>query len=137
MKHDRAQARRGDYAEPLVEPQSLVPVGRFQGSRLASGPSSSPYQRHQGSKKEYQVKHATKDLSALDIQNKRPMQSDDLRAKKVARLSSGATVGAAIVEAETSLEREVIFLFELTLLVFKYHRPLGSYLRFDSYRWQN
>ncbi|KVI07767.1 5'-3' exoribonuclease [Cynara cardunculus var. scolymus] len=94
----RDQARRGDYSRPQ-----------------ASGPSPSPY-KQKGSqtsmRKEYQVRHATKDLSALDIQSRQSMQSDDaqgnLRAKKVARLSSGATVGAAILEAESSLEREAL-----------------------------
>ncbi|KAK9062915.1 hypothetical protein SSX86_020105 [Deinandra increscens subsp. villosa] len=113
-KQDRAQAKRGYDAAPQVEPESLVPVRQFHGSRLASHQSSSPYQ-HEGPsssktsmKKEYQITHATKDLSALDIMSKRQMQSDDeqgnTRAKKVARLSSGA----AIVEAETSLEKEAL-----------------------------
>ncbi|KVH96391.1 5'-3' exoribonuclease [Cynara cardunculus var. scolymus] len=48
IKRDKAQAKsqatRGDDAEPQMEPESLVPVGRFQGSRLASGPSPSPYE---------------------------------------------------------------------------------------------
>nr|XP_043631617.1 5'-3' exoribonuclease 3-like [Erigeron canadensis] len=85
MKIDRGCARRDD-AQSVSEPESLVPVN--------------------------QVKHATKELPALDIQRKRPMQFDDhqsdLRAKKVARLTSGATVGAALVEAEASLEREAL-----------------------------
>lgn len=89
-----------------------MPVRRFHGSRLASH-QSSPYQ-HEGSsssktpnKNDYQVRHASKDLSALEIKSKRQMQSDDqlgnIRAKKVARLSSGA----AVVETETCLEKEV------------------------------
>nr|GEZ05107.1 5'-3' exoribonuclease 3 [Tanacetum cinerariifolium] len=40
----KSQAMRGDDAGPQTEPESLVPVGRFQGSRLASGPAPSPYQ---------------------------------------------------------------------------------------------
>lgn len=32
-----------------------------------------------------------------------------IRAQKVARMDSGATIGAAIVEAENSLEIEVCF----------------------------
>ncbi|CAH1435449.1 unnamed protein product [Lactuca virosa] len=116
VKRDKAQAKRVDDGQPRVDPDSLVPITRFDGARLASGPSPSPYQQ-KGSRKavkknEHQVKLATKDLSALelDIQHKRPMQCDDekidIRAKKIARLSSGVTVGAAIVEAETSFERE-------------------------------
>ncbi|KAI3797349.1 hypothetical protein L1987_32605 [Smallanthus sonchifolius] len=113
IQNDKPQAKRGYDAAPRVEPESVVPVRQFHGSRLASH-QSSPYQ-HEGSsssktsvKNEYQVKHATDDLSALDIRSKRQMQSDDqqgnVRAKKVARLSSGT----AIVEAETCLEKEAL-----------------------------
>lgn len=46
IKRDKAQAKscttRGDDADPDVEPDSLVPVSWFQGSRLASGSSPSP-----------------------------------------------------------------------------------------------
>ncbi|CAK9178431.1 unnamed protein product [Ilex paraguariensis] len=97
IKRDKAQAqaKRGDDAEPQVKPDSLVAIARFHGSRLASGPSHSPYQRTQ---------------SVLDIQSKHSETSGDkqtyMRAKKVACLSSGASIGAAIVEAETSLEIE-------------------------------
>ncbi|CAN4122961.1 unnamed protein product [Withania somnifera] len=45
IKRERAQSKRGDDAAPQAEPESLVPVARFGGSRLASGPSPSPYQR--------------------------------------------------------------------------------------------
>ncbi|XP_026456234.1 5'-3' exoribonuclease 3-like [Papaver somniferum] len=76
IKRDKAQKQRGDNVEPTGKPESLVPVARFQGSRLASAPLPSPYERT-GS------------------------------AQKVARhTSSGASVGAAIVEAENSLELE-------------------------------
>lgn len=37
MKREKAQTRRGDDAEPQVKPESLVPVSRYHGSRLASG----------------------------------------------------------------------------------------------------
>ncbi|EXC00968.1 5'-3' exoribonuclease 3 [Morus notabilis] len=83
IKREKAQARRGDDAEPQVQPD-LVPVSQFRGSRLASGSSPSPYQQS-GSRNEHRVG----------------------RAHKVARSSSAATVGAAIVEAENSLEVEV------------------------------
>ncbi|XP_050363454.1 5'-3' exoribonuclease 3 isoform X2 [Argentina anserina] len=78
IKRQKAQARRGDDAQPQVQPDSLVAVNRFHGSRLASGPSPVPFQ-----------------------------QSGSSRGKpqKVPRLSSeGSTVGAAIVEAENILE---------------------------------
>ncbi|CAM8922561.1 unnamed protein product [Rhodiola kirilowii] len=65
---------------PDVVPDSLVPVGRFSGSRLASGPSPSPFQQSGGSGR------------------------GTSHPSKVARLSSGASVGAAIVEAENDLE---------------------------------
>ncbi|XP_071693495.1 5'-3' exoribonuclease 3-like [Rutidosis leptorrhynchoides] len=86
VKRDKAQAKskaiiRGDDAGPQMEPESLVSVGRFQGSRLASGPTPSPYQQGKGQG-----------------------ESSRFRPQKVARLSSsGSTIGAAIVEAETSL----------------------------------
>lgn len=107
IKRDKAQARRGDDARPLVEPESLVPVNQFRGSRLASGKAPSPYQKQKVKEKEYEVKDATEDLSALDLKSKRAMESNDqqegdLRPKKVARLSSEASVGAAIVAAESS-----------------------------------
>lgn len=79
IKREKSQAKtkRGDDCEPTDKPETLVPVARFHGSRLASGPLSSPYQQ-KGS-----------------------------RAQKVARIDSGATIGAAIVEAENSLESEI------------------------------
>ncbi|KAD0994771.1 hypothetical protein E3N88_43445 [Mikania micrantha] len=84
IKRDKVQAKslliRGDDAGPQMEPESLVAVGRFHGSRLASGPSQSPYQ------------------SKGD--------SSHHRHTKVARMSSGSTIGAAIVEAESNLERD-------------------------------
>nr|XP_043640081.1 5'-3' exoribonuclease 3 isoform X1 [Erigeron canadensis] len=85
IKRDKTQAKsqtiRGDDAGPQMEPESLVAVGRFQGSRLASGHTPSPFQ----------AKGANGDSS---------------RPKKLARVSSGSTVGAAIVEAESNLERD-------------------------------
>lgn len=111
-KRDKAQAKakRGDDVEPQARPESLVPVARFHGSRLASGPSPSPYQKtgSKAGKNEYQLGKATTDLSVLDIKNKQPGTSGDkqinIRAQKVARLSTGATIGAALVEAENNLE---------------------------------
>lgn len=84
IKRQKAQTRRGDDAGPQGQPDSLVAVNRFHGSRLASGPSPVPYQ-----------------------------QSGSGRGnpQKVARLSSEAsTVGAAIVEAENILE-DVCFIY--------------------------
>lgn len=70
----------------------MVPVARFQGSRLASGPSPSPYQKAgAGSKRKWDEDGNEKFF----------------RAHKAARMSSGATIGAAIVEAESNLENEV------------------------------
>ncbi|KAM1012341.1 hypothetical protein ACFX13_043211 [Malus domestica] len=80
IKRDKRQLRRGDDAAPQVQPDSLVPVSRFQGSRLASGHTASPYQQSGKS-------------------------NDQGNPRKVARLSSEmSTVGAAIVEAEDNLE---------------------------------
>ncbi|GJS45224.1 hypothetical protein Tco_0595345 [Tanacetum coccineum] len=72
---------RGDDAGPQMEPESLVPIGRFQGSRLASRPAPSPYQP-KGSYGE----------------------SSHSRPIKVSCVSSGSTIGAAIVEAENSMD---------------------------------
>ncbi|XVF35976.1 hypothetical protein REPUB_Repub19eG0018500 [Reevesia pubescens] len=85
IKREKAQARRGDDAEPQVQPDSLVPVARFHGSRLASGPSPAPFQQS--------------------------MESNGSGSSgwphKMRCLSSGATIGAAIVEAEDSIETDV------------------------------
>ncbi|KAM7255761.1 hypothetical protein ACFE04_011502 [Oxalis oulophora] len=78
IKRDKAhnQMRRDD-AEPTIQPESLVPVAQFRGSRLASGPSPSPFEQADG------------------------------RPAKVHRSSSGASISAAIVEAEkNNLESE-------------------------------
>lgn len=80
----------------------MVPVARFQGSRLASGHAPSPYQHTQSS-------------------NQRP--------SKVARTSSEATIGAALVEAENELGKEVHFsldgqLYEFLLLFCNFHLVL-------------
>lgn len=84
IKRDKAHAKRGDDVQPQVEPESLVPVSRFKGSRLASAPSPSPFQ-------------------------KGPVGSSESKPRKVARTST-ATIGAAIVQAESSLEEEVCIL---------------------------
>lgn len=127
IKREKAQAKRGDDFAPQAEPESLVPVARFHGSRLASGPSPSPYQQGGASKscRPDQLGQTTSSLSILDIKTEQSDMSDDkktacarknkrkrdaFRAKKIARLSSEATVGAAIVEAENDLEIEVCFL---------------------------
>ncbi|KAK4351891.1 hypothetical protein RND71_027409 [Anisodus tanguticus] len=110
IKREKAQSKRGDDSAPRAEPKSLVPVARFGGSRLASGPSPSPYQQG-GTSRRDQLRHGTSSLSILDIQSEHSGTVDDegsIRAKKVACLSSGATIGAAIVEAENSLENEVL-----------------------------
>ncbi|CAN4093962.1 unnamed protein product [Withania somnifera] len=109
IKREKAQSKRGDDAAPQAEPESLVPVARFAGSRLASGPSPSPYQRG-GTARRDQVRHATS-LSVLDIQSEHSGTVDDgsvFHTKKAARWSSGGTIGAAIVEAESSLDTEVL-----------------------------
>lgn len=90
IKREKAQARRGDDVDPQVNPESLVPVARYHGSRLASAPAPSPYQRH-------------------DSKSKKSRTSSGEEHNKVASFSSGATIGAAIVEAENDLETEVCF----------------------------
>ncbi|XP_021771557.1 5'-3' exoribonuclease 3-like isoform X1 [Chenopodium quinoa] len=80
IKRDKANAKRGDDMQPQAVPESLVPVSRFHGSRLASAPSPSPFQKGLGG-------------------------SSESKPQKIAR-TSGATIGAAIVQAENSLEME-------------------------------
>ncbi|KAB1203693.1 5'-3' exoribonuclease 3 [Morella rubra] len=116
IKREKAQSRRGDDAEPQVQPESLVPVSRYHGSRLASGPSPAPYRQSGPSyssessmpvRKDFQLGQATVGLSGLEHKSKQSWASDGRgtsRLQKVACLSSGATIGAAIVEAENSLE---------------------------------
>jgi len=66
-----------------------VPVQCFQGSRLASGAVPAPYEQN-GSHKDNKERNN--------------------RARKAARVSMpGSSIAAAIVEAETDLEAQVIF----------------------------
>lgn len=118
IKRDKAHTRRGDDAEPQVQPGSLVPVSRYHGSRLASAPTPSPYQQtgrsHESNgfkSARNQVGHATMEFSGLEIKGKPSRNNKEAseRPSKAARLSSGATIGAAIVEAENSLEIDVCF----------------------------
>ncbi|XP_022144192.1 5'-3' exoribonuclease 3-like [Momordica charantia] len=103
IKREKGQARRGDDVEPQVQP-SLVAVGRFHGSRLASGPSPSPYEQSG-------VGKAMSKFSGMKIKHKQSLESDGSgspgRLNKVARLSSGASIGSAIVEAENTLEIDI------------------------------
>ncbi|KAL0314599.1 UNVERIFIED_CONTAM: 5'-3' exoribonuclease 3 [Sesamum angustifolium] len=111
IKRDKSQAKRGDDSEPTNRPESLVPVARFHGSRLASGPSPSPYQQKEFSTsvRYDQLGQATSRFSVLDINCKQSATTEKtyIRAQKVARMDPGATIGAAIVEAENNLEIEV------------------------------
>jgi 5'-3' exoribonuclease 2 len=79
--------KRGDDLDPHVRDDLIVPVARFQGSRLASGAVPAPYAQsgsHKGNKER------------------------NGRAQKVARVSSsGSSVAAAVVEAENDLEAQV------------------------------
>ena len=97
IKREKAQARRGDDAEPQFQPESLVAVSRFHGSRLASAPTPPPFQPsgHYNSQASASVRKDNKEAF------ERPL--------KVSRVSSGATVAAAIVEAENNLEIDVCF----------------------------
>ncbi|KAJ0255874.1 5'-3' exoribonuclease 3 [Hirschfeldia incana] len=79
IKGDKARKKRMDDEAPTVLPESLVAVERFSGPRLASGPAPSPWQSNGGGR------------SAPPPQ-------------KVRRLSSGSSIGAAIVDVENSLE---------------------------------
>ncbi|KAL2318845.1 hypothetical protein Fmac_032721 [Flemingia macrophylla] len=95
IKREKAQARRGDDAEPQFQPESLVAVSRFHGSRLAAAPTPSPFQQPGN--------YNSQVASSVRKGKKEAFE----RPGKVARLSAGATVAAAIVEAESSLEIDV------------------------------
>ncbi|CAN0872121.1 5'-3' exoribonuclease 3 [Linum grandiflorum] len=81
-----------------MQPESLVPVARFHGSRLASASAPSPYEQSSAS-------------SNVNAKRKHPLCSGDNgssgKSHKVVRLSSVANIGAAIGEAKDSLEIEV------------------------------
>lgn len=111
IKRDKAHARRGDDAQPQFQPESLVPVSRFRGSRLASAPAPSPYQPNGSKAARNVIGQATRDFSGLEINGKPSRNNKEASGhpRKVPRLSSGATIGAAIVEAESSLEIDVCF----------------------------
>ncbi|KAL6574451.1 5'-3' exoribonuclease 3 [Orobanche hederae] len=113
IKREKSQAKRGDDSEPTNIPESLVAVSRFHGSRLASRPSLSPYTQ-KGSSTSLRHDHlgqATSSFSVLDIKHEQCGTMEDektyMRASKVARVDGGATIGAAIVEAESSLQTDV------------------------------
>ncbi|CAN1314862.1 5'-3' exoribonuclease 3 [Linum perenne] len=97
IKREKAQVKKGDDAAPQVQPESLVPVNRFHGSRLASASAPSPYEHNSES-------------SNGDAKRKHSLASNDKgspdRPIKAARLSSVANIGAAIVEAENNLETD-------------------------------
>ncbi|CAL5205825.1 unnamed protein product [Lathyrus oleraceus] len=88
IKRQKSQARRGDDVGPQVQPESLVAISKFHGSRLASAPTPSPFQQS--------------GPTSVSEGNKEVFE----RPSKVSRSFSGATVAAAIVEAETSLEMD-------------------------------
>ncbi|CAH2067438.1 unnamed protein product [Thlaspi arvense] len=79
IKGDKARKKRMDDAAPTVEPDSLVPVARFSGSRLASAPAPSPFQSNDGS---------------------------SAPPRKARRVSSESSIGAALVDVENSLESD-------------------------------
>ncbi|KAF9620441.1 hypothetical protein IFM89_012618 [Coptis chinensis] len=98
IKREKGQTRRGDDVEPQFKPESLVPVAHYRGSRLSSAALPSPYQP-----KEY-VHHSGSVVEKNEVGTSKGKRSDS-RNNKVPR-SSEASVGAAIVEAENSLEME-------------------------------
>ncbi|GAV67835.1 zf-CCHC domain-containing protein/XRN_N domain-containing protein [Cephalotus follicularis] len=99
IKREKTQTRRGDDAEPQVQPESLVPVSQYHGARLASGPSPSPFQ-HTGS--------GRVSGSSMPVRQEDPYDSQRIsgRPHKVACLTTGASIGAAIVEAENDFDIE-------------------------------
>ncbi|KAE9456955.1 hypothetical protein C3L33_11135, partial [Rhododendron williamsianum] len=101
IKREKAQTKRGDDTEPQVKPDSIVPVARYHGSRLASASSPSPNQQKgfgystastSSVRNENLLGQVTMDVSVLDICYKKPETSEDkqtyFRARKSARLAS-------------------------------------------------
>ncbi|KAL9266869.1 5'-3' exoribonuclease 3-like protein [Drosera capensis] len=103
IKREKGQLKRGDDAEPMVEPESLVPVSRFQGSRLASAPLPSPFQQ-KGSNNGSRNSNHGKNVNHSGRSSNNVVDSG--RPQKIGRSYSAATVGAAIVEAEEGLAKE-------------------------------
>lgn len=101
IKREKAQAKRGDDLDPHVRDDLIVPVQRFQGSRLASGAVPAPYEQNGFHKDNKEMNN---------------------RARKTARVStSGSSIAAAIVEAENDLEAQVIFPFSIVTIQHSYH----------------
>ncbi|XP_055962130.1 5'-3' exoribonuclease 3-like isoform X2 [Mercurialis annua] len=97
IKIAQLRLERGDDAEPQVQLESSVLVTQFNGSRLASAPTPSPFQQS----------IETADLNCRScncLASKSNGKGSFVPASKVARSSSSASVGAAIVEAENGLE---------------------------------
>ncbi|XP_038991449.1 5'-3' exoribonuclease 3-like isoform X2 [Hibiscus syriacus] len=82
IKNRKAEVRRGDDVEPKVEPDSFVPVARFNGSRLSSGSSPAPFQQ--------------------------TMESNG-QPSKVQRLKSGAAVSASTIKTKDNIESNICF----------------------------
>ncbi|KAE8659858.1 hypothetical protein F3Y22_tig00116962pilonHSYRG01219 [Hibiscus syriacus] len=85
IKNRKAEVIRGDDVEPKVEPNLLVPVARFNGSRLSSGSSPAPFQ---------QTMESNGDGSSG-------------RPSKVQRLNSGAAVSASIIKTDDNIESDI------------------------------
>ncbi|KAG0452699.1 hypothetical protein HPP92_025363 [Vanilla planifolia] len=119
IKREKEQARRGDDIEPHVDPDQIVRVSRFEGSRLASGAYPAPFQQTNSSYRPRNSSLVREDRgvgqanSAICVQNssERTMVKGAgtyFRAQKAACTSiEVATIGGAIVEAENSLEVEM------------------------------
>ncbi|XP_047326533.1 5'-3' exoribonuclease 3-like [Impatiens glandulifera] len=121
IKRDKSQGKIRDNVYPQVRPEGIVPVAPFHGSRLASGPIPSPYQQMSSSDSHSVPSMSVSNennngriLDGLSVhanqKNQSEISTDEqsyTRASKAPRTSSAATVGAAIMEAENTLEEEI------------------------------
>ncbi|XP_020599463.1 5'-3' exoribonuclease 3 isoform X2 [Phalaenopsis equestris] len=119
IKREKVQALRGDDIDPQLNPDLIVPITRYKGSRLASGASPSPFQQFESSygtrnppltRKDTENEKAASEMHILKINKRTTHEAGSyVRAQKAARISAeGATIGGAIVEAEKSLEAEML-----------------------------
>ncbi|KAJ0092719.1 hypothetical protein Patl1_26782 [Pistacia atlantica] len=96
IMREMAQATIGDNEEPEAQPDSLVPVSQFLGSRLASVPSLSISFNEMGNDNSGKCSWTSAGTGT------------SAQPYKVPNMSSGATIGGVICESETNLEKEML-----------------------------
>ncbi|KAH0470600.1 hypothetical protein IEQ34_000323 [Dendrobium chrysotoxum] len=107
IKREKAQARRGDDIDPQVNPDQIVPITRYKGSRLSSGASPSPFQQIESSYKSHnpQLRREDRETGKATSEISKVLMFEHQRL--LAFRQRVQLLGRAIVEAENSLEVEV------------------------------